>query len=55
MSEGQELRLEKNEVGSLVGRLYVEGRRTSAYVEYTQETAHLFSPAQVRQLEKEMF
>jgi len=55
MSQGQEIRLERNAEGFLIGRIFVNGRRSSAFVLYAEETSYLFSPEQVDELTNEIF
>lgn len=50
----QTIEIEKVD-GMLVGRIYVSGRKTSAYIILSDENRHLFSPAQIKEIDEEIF
>ena len=50
----QEIKLEEWE-STLVGRIYVEGRRTSAYVIPCDDNRDLFTPEQLLLIDNQMF
>jgi hypothetical protein len=51
----QTIVLEKDENNNFIGRVYVEGRRTSAFVVYDECNSYLFSDEQISELTDETF
>ena len=52
----QEIRVEPDDYNlALVGRVYVNGVRTSVYIEYNENTEHHFSSEQLSILRDQIF
>ncbi len=48
------IELEEQE-GTLVGRIFIEGRKTSAYIIPLEENKYLFTPEQLKLIDNQMF
>lgn len=52
----QTIILEKiDDISTLVGRIYINGRRTSAYIVPQPENRNLFTPKQLSEIDNELF
>lgn len=44
-----------DEIGTLVGRIYKDGKRTSAYIVPQPDNRNLFTPKQLSEIDNELF